>query len=82
MTADGFTECWLCNVDQENKDVIAISVSMPDEAMVCVDCIACVLKRCNIGELEIATLLTSVTGMEFTSQEPAWKHKPEQFADR
>lgn len=76
--ADETIECWLCNVNQLVKDIVVIDVSMPDKANVCIDCVACVLRRCNIGEREVETLITSVTGVDKPSPEPGYMYRPPQ----
>lgn len=49
MAADSFTECWLCNVNHDDDTVVEIHVNMPTRAVLCTDCLDCVLKWAEVA---------------------------------
>lgn len=62
METDSHVRCWLCNCVHEDDCVVEIDVRMPAKAVVCIDCVDCVLKWGNVEQPARNVALNKVEG--------------------
>jgi len=60
MPPDEIPECWLCNVIHDEDGLVEIGVHMPTKAVVCIDCLGCVLEWGEVPREAVVVALDKV----------------------